>query len=175
MNMALANGGFLHYMDMKKFLKKSSSLKPLVRFLNNFWGMFLVWSFSKIVCKILIHPQGSAQDVPLRRLRKKMAEGTRKPKEMGPRSCGIFSSTGRRPASLCHGLSVCALTFSLNIFFSETTYRILMKFHRNVLAIVLFRIFWKNLIPSETRVAIATKLKKKNEIFENLLVRSHKA
>ena len=68
----------------------------------------------------------------------------------------IFSSTGRRPASLCHGLlsvvrpcvfasgraSVClcihpsasvrALTFSLNIFFSETTYRILMTFHGNV-------------------------------------------
>ena len=35
--------------------------------------------------------------------------------------------------------SVRALTFSLNIF-SETTYRILMKFHRNVPAIVLFRI-----------------------------------
>ena len=60
----------------------------------------------------------------------------------------IFSSTGHRPASLCHGLlsavlpSVCvsfhALTFSLNIF-SETT-RILMKFHRNVPAMVLFRI-----------------------------------
>ena len=32
-----------------------------------------------------------------------------------------------------------ALTFSLNIF-SETTYRILMKFHRNVPAMVLFRI-----------------------------------
>ena len=34
-----------------------------------------------------------------------------------------------------------ALTFSLNIFFSETTDRILMKFHRNVPAVVLFRIF----------------------------------
>ena len=58
----------------------------------------------------------------------------------------IFSSTGRRPASLWHGLlsivrpSVCALTFSLNIFFAETTYRILMKFHRNVPTMVLFRI-----------------------------------
>ena len=60
----------------------------------------------------------------------------------------VFSSTGRRPASLCHGpLCVCvsgrasvrALTFSLNIF-SETTHRILMKFHRNVPGIVLFRI-----------------------------------
>ena len=58
----------------------------------------------------------------------------------------VFSSTGCRPASLCHGPScVCpsvrALTFSLNIFFSETTYRILMKFHRNVPAMVLFRIY----------------------------------
>ena len=37
--------------------------------------------------------------------------------------------------------SVRALTFSLNIFFSETTYQILMKFHRNVPAMVLFKIF----------------------------------
>ena len=37
---------------------------------------------------------------------------------------------------LCVRPSVCALTFSLNIF-SETTYRILMKFHRNVPAMVL--------------------------------------
>ena len=70
----------------------------------------------------------------------------------------IVSSTGRRPASLCHGwlsvmhhwvrpsvhLSVRGFTFSLNIFFSETTYRILMKFHRNVSGMVLFRISWKN-------------------------------
>ena len=35
--------------------------------------------------------------------------------------------------------SVRALTFFLNIF-SEIIYRILMKFHRNVSAIVLFRI-----------------------------------
>ena len=33
-----------------------------------------------------------------------------------------------------------ALTFSLKIFFSETTYWILMKFHRNVPAKVFFRI-----------------------------------
>ena len=58
----------------------------------------------------------------------------------------VFSSTGRRPASVCHGplsvmrASVRALTFSLNIFFSETTYQILMKFHRNVPTMVLFRI-----------------------------------
>ena len=54
---------------------------------------------------------------------------------------------------------VCVLTFSLNIFFSETTYRIWMKFHRNVPGMVLFRISWKNLIPSKTLVAMATKLK----------------
>ena len=82
----------------------------------------------------------------------------------------VFSSTGRRPASLCHGPlsvvppSVRALTFSLNIFFAETTYRILMKFHRNVPTMVLFRISWNNLIPSKTLVAMATKLK----IFWNL-------
>ena len=89
-------------------------------------------------------------------------------------SPAFFSSTGHRPASLCHGLlsvvclsvrppvrpSVRALTFSLNIFHSETTYRILMKFYRNVPAMVLFRISWKNLILSKTLVAIATKLKK---------------
>ena len=59
----------------------------------------------------------------------------------------FFSSTGLWPASLCHGQlsvvrpSVRALTFSLNIFLSETTYRILMKFHLNVPAMVLFRTF----------------------------------
>ena len=57
----------------------------------------------------------------------------------------IFSSSGRRPASVCHGpscvrASVRVLTFSLNIFFSETIYRILMKFHRKVPGMVLFRI-----------------------------------
>ena len=56
--------------------------------------------------------------------------------------------------------SVRALTFSLNIVFAETTYRILMKFHRNVPTMVLFRICGKNLIPSKTVVAMATKLKK---------------
>ena len=40
--------------------------------------------------------------------------------------------------------SIRVLTFSLNIF-SETTYQIFMKFHR----MVLFRISWKNLIPSK--------------------------
>ena len=60
----------------------------------------------------------------------------------------------------CVRPSILALTFSLNIFFSETTYQILMKFHRNVPAMVLFRISWKNLILSKTVVAMATKLKK---------------
>ena len=36
---------------------------------------------------------------------------------------------------------ICALTFSLYIFFSETTKPILMKYHRNVPAMVLSRIF----------------------------------
>ena len=56
----------------------------------------------------------------------------------------------------CVRPSVRALTFSLNI--SETTYRIFMKFHRNVPTMVLFRIYWNNLIPSKTLVAMATKL-----------------
>ena len=50
--------------------------------------------------------------------------------------CPRVSAFGRP----CIRPSVRALTFSLNIFFSETTYQILMKFHRNVPAIVLFRI-----------------------------------
>ena len=87
----------------------------------------------------------------------------------------FFSSTGHRPARLCHGLlslvrpSVRAVTFSLNIFFSETTYQILMKFHRNVPAMVLFRISWKNLIPSKTVIAMATKLKKKMKTLKIFL------
>ena len=60
----------------------------------------------------------------------------------------IFSSTGHRLAGLCHGMvsvvrpSVGVLTSIFNIFFSVTTesYPILMKFHRNVPDIVLFRI-----------------------------------
>ena len=63
-----------------------------------------------------------------------------------PTTPSLVSSTGCRPASLCHGPlsvvrpSVHALTFSLNIFFAETTFRILMKFHRNVPTMVLIRI-----------------------------------
>ena len=61
------------------------------------------------------------------------------------------------PLALCHGpvshASVCALTFILNIF-SETTYPKLMKCHRNVVAMVLFRICRTILIPSKTLVAM---------------------
>ena len=59
----------------------------------------------------------------------------------------------------CVSLSIHVLTFILNIFFSKTSYPILMKFHRNVPAIVLFRVSRKNVIPSKTLVAMATKLK----------------
>ena len=58
-NMALVNGGFLHYTDLKKFLEKSSSQNPLVRFekkKKKITGMFLWWPFSKIVREILIRP-----------------------------------------------------------------------------------------------------------------------
>ena len=59
---------------------------------------------------------------------------------------------------LCVLPSVCPVTCILNIF-SETTYPILKKFHRNVPTLVLFRLLLKNLIPSKTLVAMATKLK----------------
>ena len=39
----------------EEILKKLFSPKPLVRFWNNFTGLFLGWPFSKIVCKILIN------------------------------------------------------------------------------------------------------------------------
>ena len=67
-------------------------------------------------------------------------------------------AVGQRAYVMARCPSVRALTFSLNIFFTETTYRILMKFHRNVPTMVLFRISWNNLIPSKTLVAMATKL-----------------
>ena len=51
--MALVNGGFLHYTDMKKLLKRSS-LKPLIRFLSILTEMFLEGPFSEIVREILI-------------------------------------------------------------------------------------------------------------------------
>ena len=86
---------------------------------------------------------------------------------LAPLALGQRAYVMVRCPSFC--ASVRALTFSLNIF-SETTYRILMKFHWNVPAMVLLRISWKNLILSKTVVAMATKLKN----FENLLVRNHK-
>ena len=80
----------------------------------------------------------------------------------------ICSSIGRRPVGLCHGLvpvvrpSMHALTFILNIYFSETAYPILIIFLRNVPAMVLFRISSKSLIPLKTLVAIATELNIRN-------------
>ena len=59
------------------------------------------------------------------------------------------------------------------LLFSETAYPILMKFRRNVPAMVLFKICWKNLIPLKAVFSMATKLKKKIQIFENL-IRNHK-
>ena len=56
------------------------------------------------------------------------------------RPCKSQSVVHRVSVCPCVSVSVRALTFFLNIFFSETTYRILMKFHRNVPAMVLFRI-----------------------------------
>ena len=50
-----------------------------------------------------------------------------------------WSVVRRVSVRLALRVSVSAVTFSLNIF-SETTYRILMKFHRNVPAMVLLRI-----------------------------------
>ena len=46
---------FALYRHEEILKKKSSSLKPLVLFGNNFTGLFLGWPFSKIVCEILIH------------------------------------------------------------------------------------------------------------------------
>ena len=61
-NMALVNGGFLHYMDMRKFLKKSSSLKLLSRFWNIFTGMFLGWLFKKMFAKFWsVNKHGSGE------------------------------------------------------------------------------------------------------------------
>ena len=78
----------------------------------------------------------------------------------------FFSSTGPRPAVL--DVMLCALTSILNIFF-ETTCPILIEFHRNVPAMVLFRIFLKNLIPSKTPVAVATKLKNVQNLWKSFL------
>ena len=44
--------GLLALYGHEEILKKSSSPKLLVRFWNNFAGMFLGWPFSKVVCEI---------------------------------------------------------------------------------------------------------------------------
>ena len=64
-------------------------------------------------------------------------------------------------------LSFLVLTFILNVFFSETTRPVSMKFYRNDHTMVLFKISWKNLISSKTLVAMAKNLKIFG-IFENL-------
>ena len=46
-------GGFFHRVDFREILQ-NSSLKPPVRFWNNFTGLFHGWLFSKIVREILI-------------------------------------------------------------------------------------------------------------------------
>ena len=63
------------------------------------------------------------------------------PMIVAPKAGELMSWSVVRRACVC--ASVRALTFSLNFFFSETTYPILMKYHRNVHAMVLFRIFLK--------------------------------
>ena len=47
---------------------------------------------------------------------------------------------GQRAYVIARCPSIRPLTFSLNIFFSETTYQMLMKLHRNLPAMVVFRI-----------------------------------
>ena len=51
-NMAAMGRRLFALYGHQEILKKSS-LKPLVRFWNNFTGMFLGWAFSNFVCKIL--------------------------------------------------------------------------------------------------------------------------
>ena len=135
--MALVNGSFLHYTDMKKFLKNL--------LLRNCWSDFEIISQECVVlfknCSQNLIPSKTLVAMATKRNSLKIFFS----ETAGP----IFSSTGCRPASLCHGplsvrpyvlASVRALTFSLNIFFSETTFWILMKFLRNVPTMVLFRI-----------------------------------
>ena len=54
-NMAAMGVRFFALYRHEETLKKSSSLKLLIRFWNNFTGMFLGWPFSKLVHEILIH------------------------------------------------------------------------------------------------------------------------
>ena len=49
--MALVNWGFLHYTDMKKFLKKSSSLKLWSDFEKNSQECSFGESFQKVLAK----------------------------------------------------------------------------------------------------------------------------
>ena len=85
----------------------------------------------------------------------------------------IFSSTGHRPASYCHGIvSVVLLsaflrpyTFPSDNFSSETIDWSFTKFHRRVPLLVLFQIPSNNCVPWRILVAMATKVK----TFKNLL------
>ena len=52
--MAAMGGGFLQCVDLIEIFQNCSPLKPLVRFWNNFTGLFLGGPFSKIVCEILV-------------------------------------------------------------------------------------------------------------------------
>ena len=101
-------------------------------------------------------------------------------------SSTVFSSTGHRPASLCHGLlSVVCLRPAgrvsvrpcVNFFFKHLLlWNYLSDFDeisQKCSCHCPLQNCWKNLILSKTRVAMATKLKKKIENFENLLVRNH--
>ena len=49
-----SGGGFFRSVDFREILQNSSPLKLLVRFWNNFGGLYLGWPFSKIVREILI-------------------------------------------------------------------------------------------------------------------------
>ena len=61
----------------------------------------------------------------------------------------FLSSTGQKPAGLCHGsvsvlrasiyLSLCTLTFISNMLYSETANPIFIKLNRNYPVMVLFR------------------------------------
>ena len=79
--------------------------------------------------------------------------------------CDRPLSVARRLLSIVHRLS----TIPLNIF-SYTAGPILMKLGRDVPCVKLYKNCSKNLIPSITLVAMATKRKKINKIFENLLL-----
>ena len=81
--------------------------------------------------------------------------------------------TGHHPVSVRP--SVRPLTISLKIFSSKTRRPILIKLGRNVPWVKLYKNCKKNLIPTKTLVAMATKWLKMEKIFKNLLVTNHKA